>query len=154
MITRNHVALPLAVSLALLNSGCSGGFEKQWRLAGAAPASRDAYEGRWEGKWISRKHRNAEGRLRCIMTATGPAKYHARFKANWMIFSSTYATDFEVQRKRGAIAFSGAQDLGALYGGMYRFVGTATPQRFRAGYDSSYDTGTFAMEKVRTDSAR
>ena len=44
--------------------------------------------------------------------------------------------------------FSGQKDLGSLFGGLYTFKGNATPQRFTASYDSSYDRGTFEMRRV------
>ena len=142
---RTGILLSTIVGMAF--TGCTGGFEKNWRGA-ASHVSRDPYEGRWEGKWRSQKHRNGEGRLRCILTSEGPNRYQAKFKADWMIFSSTYTTPLDVVRGRRKITFRGRKDLGALYGGVYTFEGRATPGQFTAAYDSSYDTGTFEMGKV------
>lgn len=141
---RNAVLFRVLLPLFLLLGGCSTKFERDWQRAAARP-ERDPFAGRWEGEWRSAKHRNADGRLRCLLTPIAPQRYHARFKAEWMIFKSTYSTVFAAQRKGNEITFRGAENLGPLFGGVYTFTGKATPERFSATYDSSYDTGTFEM---------
>ncbi len=139
--------LRLLLPLVLVTAGCSTGFEREWKKAAVRPPA-DPFAGRWEGQWVSAKHRNADGRLRGILTPISPTRYHARFKADWMIFSSSYKTVFDTRRKGNEIFFRGSEDLGALFGGVYTFEGRATPEHFNATYDSSYDTGTFEMRRV------
>lgn len=130
----------------LLLAGCSTKFDREWKRAAARP-ERDPFAGRWEGKWVSAKHRNADGRLRCLLTPIAPERYQANFKADWMIFTSTYSTVFDAQRKGNEITFRGSENLGPLFGGVYTLAGKATPEQFTATYDSSYDTGTFEMRR-------
>ena len=138
------IALRILVPALLMLTGCSGTFEREWKTA-ASRSKPDAFSGRWEGAWRSAKHRNAGGRLRCVMTPIAANRYEARFKADWMMFSSTYATIFDAQRKGRELHFRGSENLGRLFGGVYTFEGRATPEHFSASYDSSYDRGTFEM---------
>ena len=132
--------------LALAGSACTTSFERKWREPGPTAAS--GFSGKWEGEWISEKHRNAKGRLRCLLQEEAPNRFHAQFKADWMIFSSGYSTRFTAVRKGKAIEFFGSENLGPLFGGIYRFKGRATERKFVASYDSSYDTGVFEMRRV------
>ena len=144
------------VSLALVGLGFSlaacSSFERDWRRGATAPKG-DAFSGAWEGKWTSAKHRNASGRLRCLLTKVDERRYQARFRANWLVFTSGYTVMLETQQRAGILHFKGAHDLGAMFGGIYRYEGQATPSDFRAQYDSSYDTGTFAMSRRLTEAA-
>lgn len=137
----------LVLALGVM-AGCSTGFEREWQKAALRPST-DRFGGRWEGQWVSSKHRNADGRLRGIFTPVSPTRYHARFKADWMIFSSSYATVFDAQKKGNGLVVQGSEDLGPLFGGVYTFKGQVNPDHFTATYDSSYDTGTFEMRPLK-----
>lgn len=130
-------------------SGCSS-FERDWRAARATPA-RDPFGGPWEGRWTSAIHgqpaKRAGGRLRCIFTPLEAQRYRADFKANWMAFASSYRVVFRTERQGRILRFRGGQDLGALFGGVYRYEGRITPERFVASYDSSYDQGRFELTR-------
>ncbi|MHA3770055.1 hypothetical protein ACXR0O_00795 [Verrucomicrobiota bacterium sgz303538] len=140
-------ALRILLPALVLLSGCSSTFDRKWNAAATRPR-KDEFSGRWEGTWTSAKHRNSGGRLRCVMTPIGATQYHASFKADWMMFSSTYETIFVSQRKGKELHFRGKEDLGPLYGGVYKFEGRATPEHFNATYDSSYDRGRFEMGRA------
>jgi hypothetical protein len=130
-------------------AACSS-FERDWRRQAAAG---DAFTGKWDGRWTSSAHRGAGGRLRCILTKVEPGRYQARFKANWMAFTSTYSVTLQGEQRGGKLIFRGSHNLGALFGGVYRYEGEATPQLFTARYDSSYDRGTFEMSRGLTKAA-
>lgn len=136
----------LGVVLSL--TGCAGRFEKAWREADRPP-SNDPLAGRWDGAWRSEKHKGHGGRLRGVMIPKGENLYRAEFKANWLAFSSTYSVDFRTEMRRGELHFQGEHDLGRLYGGIYSFIGRATPEHFRASYESSYDRGIFEMTRPK-----
>lgn len=132
--------------LGLLLSGCASRFNRAWREAGKRPTG-DLLAGRWDGSWRSEKHKGSGGRLRGVMIPVGKDRYRAEFKAHWLVFSSTYTVDLRTQMRRGELHFQGEHDLGRLYGGIYSFIGRATPEHFRASYDSSYDRGIFEMTR-------
>jgi hypothetical protein len=111
-----------------------------------------AFEGAWDGQWTSEKHRlpsgePAGGRLRCIFTRLDDAHYRARFYANWLVFATGYESTFETVRRGGALAFRGTHDLGAVFGGVYRYEGQATAEHFSASFASKYDHGRFEMRR-------
>lgn len=143
------------VSLLLL-SACSS-FEKEWRTAKApaATAARkgDPFSGAWDGQWTSAKHQlptgPAGGRLRCIFTKKSATQYQARFHANWLIFATGYEVDFATERRGNVLHFRGEQDLGAIFGGIYRYDGKVTPARFAARFIAKSDHGRFDMVPAR-----
>jgi hypothetical protein len=143
--------IPLALSMFVL-VGCAS-FERDWKAAGARDqtSSSEPFSGRWDGRWTSAKHRTktgyAGGRLRCLLTKVDDRRYEARFKANWMIFASSYRTMLEVERRGRALHLSGEHELSPMFGGVYKYTGRVTPERFSATYDSSYDAGTFEMQR-------
>lgn len=156
---RTHRWLHLAaLSSALLLGACSS-FDREWKAAAQRPAptvsgKADRFSGAWDGQWTSEKHRlpsgeAAGGRLRCIFTQIDSAHYRARFHANWLIFASGYETTFQTKRRGGVLEFRGEQDLGAIFGGVYRYTGKVTAEQFRAHFASSYDHGRFEMARPR-----
>ena len=136
---------------ALVLGGCAS-FNREWQGAAHRPiAKADPFGGRWDGQWTSEKHRLPSGpgggRLRCIFTRLDAAHYRAQFHANWLCFATGYAVTFETQRHGGVLAFRGQQDLGAIFGGVYRYDGLVTPQHFGASFASNYDHGRFEMHR-------
>jgi hypothetical protein len=145
-MNRRVFSLVALLCVGLLLTGCAGRFDRAWREAGTrSPESPLA--GRWDGKWRSEKHKGSGGRLRGVMIPQGKDAYRAEFKANWLVFSSTYTVNFQTETRRGEVHFQGEHDLGPLFGGVYNFIGRATPDRFHASYDSSYDRGIFEMSR-------
>ncbi len=138
--------LALAV-LAVSLPACTSRFERRWSAPSAQAASHDAFSGRWEGAWRSAKHRGAGGRLRCVFTRIAAGRYEAYFKANWLLFSSSYEAVFQTEQRSGMLRFRGRHDLPVLFGGTYSYVGEVTAAHFSAKYDSSHDRGTFAMTR-------
>ncbi|MDB6172230.1 MAG: hypothetical protein JWL59_1541 [Chthoniobacteraceae bacterium] len=132
------------VALAFGLPACSS-FEHDWRQAGSADSK---FAGRWHGRWTSAKHRNSGGDLRCILTPTGTNQYQAYFKAHWLLFSGTYRVPLKGREHGGTLFFAGTHTLPAVYGGVYRFEGSATRKQFSSTYDSSYDRGRFEMDRV------
>lgn len=141
-------------------SACSS-YEGKWKDAGHAERffgngyvarPRDPFVGRWEGRWTSNRHRTrdgyAGGRLRCIFRKVDDRHYEARFKANWMIFASSYRTVLDAERRGGVLQLVGEHRLASVFGGgVYKYSGRVTPERFSARYDAAYDSGTFEMRR-------
>ena len=148
-----------ALSGALVLGACSS-FDREWKHAAARPApaaagNTDRFSGAWDGQWTSEKHRlpsgeAAGGHLRCIFTRIDDAHYRAKFHANWLVFATGYETTFRTARRGGVLDFRGEQDLGAIFGGMYRYEGHVTPGQFHARFASGYDHGRFEMARAET----
>ena len=148
-----------AAALLVAGSGCSS-FDSRWKTAAApnSPASR------WDGRWTSEKHRApggdgpAGGRLRAVLTGLDPnglptqritpsTKLRADFHANWLIFASSYTVTLEpVSGSR--TDFRGTHELPKLFGGTYRYDSRLAGDRLSARYTSSYDHGTFALQRI------
>ncbi len=130
----------------LLLCGCSS-FNREWRRVGQQSAPHDSAVGRWEGHWLS--HVNAHsGKLRCIITSDTNGIYAARFRATYMnTLSFSYTVRLQVEQRDGNWHFRGEEDLGAIAGGVYRYVGSATSTNFQSTYDSKYDRGIFEMSR-------
>jgi hypothetical protein len=147
----------LAVLTGALLLGACSSFEREWKEAVARPAPvvagrPDRFAGAWDGQWTSERHRlpsgeASGGRLRCIFTRVDDAHYRAKFYADWLIFSSGYETTFLTEQRGDVLNFRGEHDLGAIFGGVYRYTGRVTPQRFQADFVSKNDQGRFEMSR-------
>ncbi|MGC3959835.1 MAG: hypothetical protein QM813_18490 [Verrucomicrobiota bacterium] len=134
------------IVLAALACGCSS-FNRQWKQAGQQPAPTDAITGRWEGRWFSDANAHT-GKLRCIITHQTNDLYAARFRATYMkILRFSYTVPLTINASNAVWHFQGEENLGAMAGGVYRYVGSATPTNFHSTYDSKYDRGTFEMQR-------
>jgi hypothetical protein len=134
------------IALALLLCGCSS-FNREWRRAGRQPAPQDSISGRWEGRWLSDVNAHT-GKLRCIVTHQANDLYAARFRATYMkILRVSYTVPLTVTTSNGVSQFHGEEDLGAIAGGVYSYVGSATTTHFQSAYDSKYDRGMFEMRR-------
>ena len=133
--------------------GCSQ-FESKWKAAAlqesqAAPAA--GIEGRWEGTWQSEGNSHSGG-LRCIITRTSDATFHADYHATyWKLFQFGYSMPLTVTPPAApdeeTTSFAGDADLGWLAGGNYHYDGHATPADFYCTYRSARDHGTFKMTR-------
>jgi len=145
--------------LAAFGLGACSSFEREWRENQVGSAiSRDPFAGAWDGKWTSSRHgppaNRFGGRLRCIFTPKEAGKYDAHFKANWHGFATTYHVLFRTERRGEELRFRGEHDLGSLVGGIYRYEGRVTRERFDSTYDSRYDAGRFEMTRPKPAAAR
>lgn len=135
-----------SVALVLLVCGCSS-FNREWKRAGKQPAPTDSITGRWEGHWLSDVNAHT-GKLRCIVTHQTNDLYAARFRATYKkILRFSYTVPLTVNASNEVWHFRGEEDLGALAGGIYRYVGSATATNFHSTYDSKYDRGVFEMQR-------
>jgi hypothetical protein len=134
------------LALALLVCGCSS-FNREWKRAGKQPAPTDSVTGRWEGSWLSDVNAHT-GKLRCIVTHQTNDLYAARFRATYKkILRFSYTVPLTVNASNDVWHFRGEEDLGALAGGVYRYVGSATTTNFHSTYDSKYDRGIFELQR-------
>jgi hypothetical protein len=143
-LTVSSVGLLLLVGL----TGCSGFNSEFNQTLASMPPAYNTIEGPWEGRWQSQSGHGG-GKLRAIMTKTGPETYVARFRAGyWGIFESDQETLFRVTGT-GPYKATGESDLGALKGGTYRYEATITPEKFDATYKSEDDHGIFTLERPK-----
>lgn len=136
----------LALLLAVFVAGCSS-FNRNWdRAAGQLPPA-NSIAGRWEGAWTSAVNGHT-GRLRCLLTRASDTCYHAQFRATyWKVFRFSYAVSLAVEEGDGGWRLNGAEDLGTMAGGVYRYEGRVTPTNFHATYVSKYDHGVFELQR-------
>jgi len=128
----------------VLLCGCSS-FNRAWRNDAPTPAPTGSIEGRWEGHWLSDANGHT-GKLRCLLSRDADGEYTAWFRATYMsLFSFSYRVPLQVEAQDGVWRFHGSEDLGKLAGGVYHYLGSATPTNFHSIYDSPYDHGTFEM---------
>lgn len=140
--------LVILSSLAFL-VGCSS-FNREWKDARVATSPGDI-EGKWQGHWRSDKDDHT-GNLRCVVTRGEGDRYCAHFVATyWKIFAFAYVAELRGTPDGNAIHLSGAQDLGALAGGIYKYDGSATNSDFNCTYSSKYDEGKFIMSRPREE---
>jgi len=145
----------LVVSFSL--ASCSIGYNRDWKAAAATDATllpKDL-EGAWTGTWKS-NHDGHKGNLRAIVTklptaAGQPDKYNFRYHATWAnILSGIINAEHEAipagKKRDGLVNLSGEKDLGRL-GGVYSFIGTASPTEFKADYKGKLDKGVFEMKR-------
>jgi len=141
--------LRTAVLLALLAAGgasCSSArFERAWEASAATEACT-----RWEGEWRSAWNGHSGG-LRGLLERCGEQHVHIWFLSTYArILSFQHATHFHLTpQPDGSFVLAGAQDLGALVGGVYRYEGALDAQHFRATYTAENgDHGVFEMRRV------
>lgn len=134
------------VALLLLSCGCSS-FNREWRRVGKQGDSPDSIAGRWEGHWLSDVNAHT-GKLRCIVTGETNGICAARFRATYMkVLDFSYTVPLKVEQRDGIWHFQGEEDLGAVAGGIYRYIGSANSTNFHSSYDSQYDHGVFEMRR-------
>ena len=145
-------------------AACSS-FEARWQAAAssAAPAGVTRWEGRWESAQHTTRGGGPEGgRLRAVLTElqTPPASYlppgppakggqplRADFRANWKSFASSYTMTL-TPVPGSPTDFRGTHELPAIFGGTYRYTARIRRDQFTAHYDSSYDRGTFTLQRI------
>ncbi len=147
-----HSSLRLILALLVgLVSGCSS-FEGRWKTAATSPTAT-----RWEGRWLSEKHLApgggpAGGRLRAILEPAADQRLTAQFRANWLVFVSNYTMTLEPKaagsRRTDGREFRGTHELSKMFGGTYRYDARMAGDRLTARYTSSYDDGTFTLQRL------
>lgn len=150
-LTARQALLARVFACALLLAALAGcaSFERKWKGAKHSPTSQDEFAGRWEGWWKSVKHPDHGGRLRCIFTKLDGQHYRGDFRANWFVAASSYTATFQTKRAPGGrLRLAGEENLGWLFGGVYRYDGFVSPTHFYAAYSSRYDDGAFEMRRA------
>lgn len=163
-MNRNTSLLLLLAALSL--SGCCYDFHREWRQwspptpkesrtllrkTEPAPTAQSPFDGRWEGRWTSQRHRAPfsremeGGNLKCVFTRIDPYRYRANFRAEWLLGASQYLAELYGRQRGDTLHLHGQANAIVPY----RYDGTVTPSHFVIHYDSSYDTGTFEMRKLR-----
>lgn len=138
----------LVTALALTLCGCST-FNYEWRQAARRPIPTNDISGQWEGRWTSTANVHNDT-LRCLITKVDERNYDAKFHAaykKWITVYFGYTVRLEAQKGATGVSFRGAEDLGALAGGVYTYQGHADHTNFFSTFKSKYDHGTFHMTR-------
>lgn len=144
------IRLGIVGVLALLLSACACPLQKcPLRGATAAPVQTrpgDAFTGHYAGGWRSEVtgHR---GRLYCDITKMDPKHYRADFKAYWGFLNGRYSVVLETRRSGRELRFAGRQDLGKIYGGVFKYDGKISGGRMTSTYASGRDHGSFDLTR-------
>ena len=150
-----HRLLPcLAIVFA---AGCST-FDQRFAEASSMPVKNGQFTGAYAGKWVSGSHPGSGGNLRCILSQVSDADYRADFHATWHCFASGHTVVLQTKSARGKSGvrdFEGTSTLRTPIGaGIYSCKGTVDFRTMRAGYDATYDRGTFALSRVASREAK
>lgn len=111
----------------------------------------DPAEGRWTGEWKSDWNGHSGG-LRCMLTRKSADTYFARFYSTygWFFFFRHEARFLITSETPAAVHFEGQEDLGSLAGGVYRYAGSVSADRFEATFEAENgDHGVFSMTRVK-----
>lgn len=144
-----QLAVLLALCLVGLASCATPNFDRAWKAAVAKGSPAQSIEGPWVGTWTSNATGHT-GHLRCLVTENKVAARHDfHYWAQWKVFQTDYHAAYPVSRSGSRWSFQGQSDLGFLGGGVYTHIGEATPETFKASYQSAKDHGVFSMTRPR-----
>ena len=149
MNTTRQVRPALAVtilSVAILG-GCST-FDRDWEAMVQSDAGETGLEGLWDGTWLSDASRHTGG-LRCILSKDEEGTLQTRYHATWgCCFTFEYTVPVAATHDGDTSRFHGEADLGWFAGGLYKYDGHVTGDRFSSTYSCKRDHGTFQMTRV------
>ena len=129
-------------------TGCST-FNQAWKKNGPALSSTNDMSGRWVGVWKSAPSGHTD-KLKCIMTKEDETHYKAWFHAKYRkIFTFEYTVNLTANKNGDEFKFEGEANLGKLAGGVYHYLGTATPEDLKATYSCKYDHGVFELQRPK-----
>ena len=130
-------------------SGCTATPAGFRTTANPAPPA-DLMAGAWEGTWSS-DSKPLRGRLTAVIDKTPAGDYHASFVSQNPLGSDDKSVCMFRITERGPVwVFQGKENLGMLKGGTFTYSGTVDGQSFTCHYDSSFDKGTFRMQRPAT----
>ncbi len=138
----------LVLLMAGLGSSCTG-WPRGWAQAKNAPTT-DGLSGAWEGTW--RSHANGHtGRLRCAVFPKSPNTWEYRYRASWAkVLCAGFTVECTGHRQRdGTWRVTGERDLGPVFGGVFRHVGTVAGDRLEARYEAAVDEGELSLQRVK-----
>ncbi len=142
--------LVLIVGTFLLASGCGAvRFQRAWSRFETG-AEQDGLHGRWKGEWRSEWNGHSGG-LRCLIEREDEKRHLAWFFSTYArLFFFQHEVAFQVTRGAdGTLSFEGEQDLGASFGGVYRYTGSVAGDSFHATFQAvNGDHGVFEMRRV------
>lgn len=146
MLNRRLVRV-LGVLLFLTGCGTFK-YNRAWSRFEAVPES-SHFEGRWKGEWESAWNGHS-GKLRCMVSFEEENRYLAWFHSTYGVFSFRHEVIFTLTEESDCqLQFEGEEDLGKMFGGVYRYRGTVSGDAFRATYAADNgDHGVFDMTRV------
>lgn len=151
-ITMKHLLyLNLALMLALSVTSCSTRFNQVWKKSAASIETTSPHDvsGAWQGTWKSYATGHT-GTLKAVVTKpnTKEGIYTFYYLATWKhILSATFQSEHMVKPQGANFLLTGQHDLGALFGGIYRYDGTATSAKLKCNYRCDLDHGIFEMQR-------
>ncbi len=152
-----HLIRLLPCLLVVFVTGCST-YGKRFAEASKIPAKPGHFAGAYSGRWMSAKSPGSGGNLRCILSPVNASDYRADFHATWHGFASEHSvvihTKPSARGKAGSRDFEGTSKVRTPIGaGTYTCRGTLSFREMLAGYDATYDRGTFELVRIAPGSA-
>lgn len=123
-------------------------FKTSWKQAIQSHPPANSVVGPWEGKWKSTAH-GVSGPLRCVIRDLGNGQYEALFHAEFHWFHFTYATKLASEKVDSGMRLTGQVDLGWM-GGLYKYVGQASPSKYTSTYKSPVENGVLELERPKS----
>jgi hypothetical protein len=143
---------PILLGVILIFAGgrssFAASFNADWKQAikGTPPAN--SILGAWEGQWKSRAH-HVSGPLRCVIKDLGNGQYEARFHAQFHWFHFSYAAKLVAEKSDTGMTLKGQADLGWM-GGLYRYIGQASPSKYFSTYKSPVENGVLELARPKS----
>jgi hypothetical protein len=110
----------------------------------------DLLVGQWSGTWSSTTN-GMKGALTCTVKQSADGTYTAAFKAIFGgLFTHKSTVALNVDASTDPWTFKGKEDLGFMAGGVYTYEGRSDGKEFTSTYDSTFDKGTFKMNRAET----
>ncbi|WP_138087703.1 hypothetical protein [Phragmitibacter flavus] len=145
---------PLILALTLFLTSCAIPYNHAWNQAAATSSTTAPTDlsGAWQGTWRS-EGTGHHGKLRAIVSPDPdpkqPNAWTFRYHATWAKFlSGGYkAHHIATPQPDQSYKISGEQNLGKLFGGIFKYDGNATSTHFKATYQSKADHGVFELTR-------
>jgi len=136
------------VWLVVKISGCASTPEGFRTEIISPPLPADLLAGSWEGTWQSAS-KPLGGKLAAIIEKKDDGSYHASFTSQTPFGEDKSICIYHIAEHGDTVwKFQGKRDLGLLKGGTYTYTGTVDATEFRCTYNSTFDKGTFQMQRL------
>jgi hypothetical protein len=143
-------ALVLGALLAVFGNSTifAASFKADWKEAIKKTPPAGSILGAWEGQWKSVAH-HVSGPLRCVIKDKGNGEYEAHFYAQFHWFHFSYAAKLAAVPAGSRTNLNGQVDLGWM-GGLYKYVGEASPSRYTSTYRSPVENGVLELARPKS----
>jgi hypothetical protein len=149
---RKLLRWPIVLGILLIFAGATSSFaasfSSDWKAATKVSPPADSFLGAWEGQWKSRAH-HVSGPLRCVIKDLGNGQYEAHFHAQFHWFHFSYSTKLVAEKSEKGMTLKGQANLGWM-GGLYRYLGEASPSKYFSTYNSPVENGVLELARPKS----